>query len=114
MPLVFAQAQIHQRDIRQMPLEFGDGFLSRGGRRDDGDVGFTRQDEGDSFSDDSMVVHAQESKRAIGHMAAGRLFLTWPAGGITASIKITRPAALVTVKVPPSSSARSRIVVTPS
>ena len=95
MPLVSPRRRSISVMSGQMPLEFGDGFIGGGRGGDDGDVRFAREDEGDSFTNDSMVVDAQQSdRRRVRHMAAGRLFLVMAGTAVsTASIDVPRPAA---------------------
>jgi len=112
--VAFAEPKIHQRDVRSMPLEFGHRFIGVGSACHHLDIRFAREDQRNSFADDSMIVHAEHSDRRRGrHMAAGKLFLSWPDRGMAASIAVPRPADEVMVSVPPSSSARSLIVVRP-
>ena len=109
-----AQAQVHQRDVGQMLSELGDGLVRGRRHGHDAQVGLARDDERDALAHDAMVVDAQDAdRRRRRHIAAGRRCLISPARGTVASIAVPPPALDVTVSEPSSSSARSRMVVSP-
>ena len=92
-------AQVHQHDVRPQPVGERERLVAVGRRADDLDPGEQPEQGGESFADDALVVGDQDADGCV-H------------AGTHSSTRNPLPVGPA-VSVPPSSSARSRMPVSP-
>ena len=97
--------QIHQRDIRPQCTEEGHRFLARRRSSNDFKVGLPVDNEGNAVAHDWMILNTQDAD------GGGRHGVQRSAGSGTAiSMSVPMPIDDVIRTLPPTCSARSRIV----